>query len=43
MDICNFKRAIHKLNIMDQFSIDNLARYLDTNNDGLISTSNLVA
>jgi len=33
----NFKHALHSLKLLTQFQIDNLAKYMDTENEGYIS------
>ena len=33
----NFKHALHSLRLLTQFQIDNLAKYMDTENDGYVS------
>ena len=43
MNIRNFKLAIHKTKSLTQHGIDNLAKYLDKNNEGLISMGEFVA
>ena len=39
----DFKRAIASLKCLDQYGIDNLAKFLDTNNEGFISISSFIA
>ena len=36
----NFKKAINNLHVLNQYSIDNLARYLDKENNGFVSVYN---
>ncbi len=33
----NFKHALHSLKLLTQYQIDNLTKYLDTDDDGFIS------
>ena len=41
--IGDFKRALQSLKCLDQYSIDNLAKFLDTNNEGFISIGTFIA
>lgn len=43
MNIANFKKAIHSMKCLDQYAIDNLTKFLDTNNEGYISVGNFLA
>lgn len=40
--IANFKKAINSMKCLDQYAIDNLAKYLDENNEGFISISGFI-
>ena len=42
INIANFKKAIHSMKCLDQYAIDNLAKYLDENNEGFISISSFI-
>ena len=37
LSLRNFKKAINNLHVLNQYSIDNLARYLDKKNNGFIA------
>jgi len=39
----DFKRALQSLKCLDQYAMDNLAKFLDTNNEGFISIGNFIA
>jgi len=41
--LAGFKRAIASLKCLDQYAIDNLAKYLDKDNEGFISISNFTS
>jgi Ca2+-binding EF-hand superfamily protein len=43
IDITNFKRIIHRKKLVETITLDNLAKYLDEQNNGIISIGNLVA
>ena len=43
LDVSNFKRIMHKMKLLDHVALNNLAEYLDTNNEGLISIGGLTA
>ena len=43
IDITNFKRIIHRKKLVETVTLDNLAKYLDEQNNGVISIGNLVA
>ena len=36
INIASFKRAINSMKCLDKYSIGNLAKYLDENNEGFI-------
>ena len=42
INIANFKKAINSMKCLDQYAIDNLAKYLDENNEGFISISSFI-
>ena len=39
----DFKRAVHALKCLDQYAIDNLAKFLDTQNEGFIGLGDFIA
>ena len=41
--MADFKRAAAALKCLDQYATDNLAKYLDTQNEGFISIANFIA
>ena len=43
INVANFKRAIHGLKCLDQYSIDNLTKYMDTNNEGFVMISAFIS
>ena len=43
INICSFKMAMNSLKCLGQYDIDNLAKYLDTKNEGYISISEFSA
>ena len=38
-----FKIAINSLKVLTQYNIDNLAKYMDKQNDGFVSTADFAA
>ena len=43
INICSFKLALNSLKCLGQYDIDNLTRFMDTNNEGYISIGSFVA
>ena len=43
INICSFKKAMNHLKCLGQYDIDNLAKYLDTKNEGYISIAEFSA
>jgi len=43
INLRSFKLAVHELHCLTLYSIDNLAKYMDTDNEGYISIGSFVA